>query len=641
VGEIDETSLSANLSGAIGGSLSGADMRKITGLLAGVLLLGWANFAAADAAPPKTIQDLDRQLAVIFAIDKIPGVSFALIENGKVTFAKGYGYADVARKIPATADTPFRAGSISKAITSIAVMTLVEQHKLSLAAPIASLIPEVHFVNSWEATNPVRLVNLLEHTTGWPDIGTRVLAKDEKSWSVPQGVQFSSSDFVSRWKPGTFTVYNNAGPAVAAVAIEKVTGRDFDSYARDAVLRPMGMATADFDLTPDLAARIAKSYAPDGTLTPYQYIVLKPAGSLNISARELAQLARVYIDRGTVDGRRILSPESVARIERGESNLGAKFGFTGAYGLGNAAFPDTGITFRGHNGSIDSFTSVMGYTLRNNSGYVLMANGGGGVDFAQPAAHLIQAYLTRGLPLGAPPTVKVSDAELQNYAGFYRTITPPNDLLRPYVEIAGITRVQVGQGKLIVSGNDWWPVSAHSFRRADRQGASLAFVEDDGQFFKIGAFNAQEKEPLWRVLAIWLVACVLVLGALTGIILLIVRSVGRMRGRIGARGGVVLRLLPLLAIAALAANVAMPIMAYSDAGAAVNRLAEIGPYSLAILACSLLYPLLAVIGLVLALRVDTASRFVRAYAALTSLALLCVTGYAIAIGWFAMQTWNM
>jgi CubicO group peptidase (beta-lactamase class C family) len=614
-------------------------MHRNIGLLAGVLLLGLTNFAAA--APPQNIQELDRQLAVIFANDKIPGVSFALIENGKVTFAKGYGYADVARKIPATADTPFRAGSISKAITSIAVMTLVEQHKLSLDAPLVTLIPEVHFVNPWEATNPVRLVNLLEHTTGWPDIGTRVLAKDEETWSVRQGVQFSSGDFVSRWKPGYFTVYNNAGPAVAAVAIEKVTGRDFDSYARDAVLRPLGMATADFDLTPDLAARISKSYAADGSITPYQYIVLKPAGSLNVSARELAQLARFYIGRGTVEGRRILSPDYVARIEQGQSNLGAKFGFTGAYGLGNAAFPDTGITFRGHNGSIDSFTSVMGYTLRNNSGYVLMANGGGGVDFAQPAAHLIQTYLTRGIPLGAPSTVKVSQAELEHCAGFYRTITPPNDLLRPYVEIAGITRVQAAPGKLIVSGNDWWPVSPHSFRRFDRENASLAFVDDDGQVYKIGAFNAQVREPLWRIVAIWLVAGVLVLGAVTGIILLLVRGVGRLRGRAGVRGGLALRLLPLLGIAALVANVMMPITAYSDAGSAVNRLAEVGPYSLTIFACSLLYPLLALMGLVLALRMDTAGRFVRTYAALTSLALLCVTGYAAAIGWFAMRTWTM
>ncbi|MGD0141592.1 MAG: serine hydrolase [Rhizomicrobium sp.] len=619
-------------------------MNRITGLLAGIALLASTNFAVADTAPPppKNIQDLDRQLAAIFVKDKIPGASFALIENGKVTFARGYGYADVARKIPATADTPFRAGSISKAITSIAVMTLVEQHKLSLDAPIASLVPEVHFVNPWEATNPVRLVNLLEHTTGWPDISTRVLARDEKTWSNMQGVQFVSSEFVSRWKPGYFTVYDNAGPPVAALAVEKATGKDFDAYARDAVLRPMGMATADFDLPPDLAARIAKSYAPDGTITAYQYIVLKPAGSLNVSARELAQLAVFYIGRGTVDGRRILSPESVARIERGESNLGAKFGFAAAYGLGNVALPDTGITFRGHNGQIDSFSSVLGYTLRNNSGYVLMANGGQGVDFAQPAAHLIQTYLTRGLPLDPKPTVKVSQAELDKYAGFYRTITPPNDLLRPYVEALIITHVTAGPGKLVVNGNDWFPVGPHSFRRFDREDASLAFVEDGGNVYKIGAFNAQVKEPLWMLVAIWSIAALLVLGAATGIASLIVWIVARLRGRLATFGGLAMRLLPLAGIAALVANFIMPLMAISGSGtSAIHQLADVGPYSLTIFACSLLYPLCGALGLVLAYRRSDTRRFIRAYVGLTSFALICVTFYAIAIGWFAMRTWTM
>src|ERR1041385_8174881 len=361
-----------------------------------LLLLATSAFAADS--------NLDTRLAQIFKERKIPGATVEIVENGVVTFAKGYGYADVAKKIPATADTPFRAGSISKSTTSIAMMTLVEQHKLSLDAPIATLVPDVHFVNRWESTDPVRLAHLLEHTTGWPDISTPVLAQDGKGWTTLQGLQFMDREFVSRWKPGRLTGYCNAGPAVAAHALERVTGQTFEQYVREQVLRPMGMATADFDLTPELASRIAKSYEPGGEETPYQYIILPPAGSLNISARELAQLVRFYIDEGTIDGRRILSPESIARIERGETNLGAKFGFTNSYGLGNAIFPDGGVTFRGHNGSIVSFTSVLGYNRRTRSGYVLMANGGEGVDFATPAARAIQAYLTRGGALAPPPT---------------------------------------------------------------------------------------------------------------------------------------------------------------------------------------------------------------------------------------------
>ncbi|HEY0300551.1 MAG TPA: serine hydrolase domain-containing protein [Rhizomicrobium sp.] len=626
-------------------------MKPTHGLLAGALLLALAIPAfAADAPPPKTLADLDRALARFVADGKIPGAAVAIIENGRVVLAKGYGFADVAVKIPATADTPFRAGSISKSVTSIAVMTLVEQHRLALDAPLATLLPEVRFDNPWEKTDPVRLVNLLEHTTGWPDISTRVLAKDEKAWSTLQGVRFTMQEFVSRWKPGTFTVYNNAGPAVAGVAIEKASGRSFDDYTRDAILRPMGMAAADFDLPPDLARRIARSYGPDGSPTPYQYIVLKPAGSLNVSARELAQLARFYLGRGTVDGRRILSPESVARIERAQSNLGAKYGFHNSYALGNAVFPDAGITFRGHNGSIDSFTAVMGYSTRNNSGYVLMANGGEGVDFATPIAHAVQAYLARGLPLGAPPIAKVPQALLETYAGYYWTITPSNALTRPYTDILNINHVAAGDGKLVVSAlaglvgaTAMVPVDAHGFRRLDRQDASLAFVEDGGRVYKIGAFNAQVNVPSWVVAAVFATLIAIVLGTVIGLFMLFVPGLLRLiLKRPVAPGTWLLRLLPLASLAALVATFAMPFAAISDSGAtAVRQISEIGPYSLTILLCSVLFPLLAVAGLVLSVRTGGVSRFVRAYAGLTSLALTVAGIYAASIGWFALRTWTM
>src|SRR5215469_8996916 len=114
---------------------------KLIGTLAAALLAAMPAFAD-DVKAPTTIPALDQRLAQMFHDGKIPGASVAIIEGGKVVFAKGYGYADVAKKIPATADTPFRAGSISKSLTSIAIMTLVEQHKLSLDDKLADFAPE-------------------------------------------------------------------------------------------------------------------------------------------------------------------------------------------------------------------------------------------------------------------------------------------------------------------------------------------------------------------------------------------------------------------------------------------------------------------------------------------------------------------
>ncbi len=626
-------------------------MRKnsfLTGLIAaGVWLTVAAPVPAQeDGPPPVTLAALDARLGDAFRQAGIPGVSVAIIEHGQVVLAKGYGLADVAAHTPATADTVFRAGSISKSLTGIAMMTLVEEGKLSLDARLADLAPEVKFRNPWEATDPVRMVHLLEHSTGWPDISLRVLLTEGKGWSLLQGVQDTSPEFVCRWKPGLHMVYNNAGPAVAGYVLEKISGQTFDDYIRDRVLRPMGMATGDFAPPPELAARLAKSYDPDGTETPYQTIILPPAGSLAVSARELAQLVRFFLGRGTVDGLQILTQQSVERIERGESTMAGRAGLTNGYGLGNAPLFDRGVTFRGHNGGIDSFTSVYGYSLRNGSGYVLMANGGAGVDFATPVSRMIQAYLTRGVAPGpapgTPPAPAIDQKTLERFAGLYRPITPANNLTRPFQEILGLTRISAGDGRLISSGNDFFPAGPHTFRRADRDEPNLAFVEEGGARFKLSDRGSAQKEPLWRAVLVAVVLGLLALGALISVVMLPVWLIAWLRGRLADRGGALVRLLPIGALLTLLATFVLPLLIVaSGSTTAMRRLAEPGLYSIAILMCSVLFPLLATLGLWRSLRAIKAKAFVRLYAGLTTLAILAFAVYAASIGWVGVATWTL
>ena len=606
-------------------------------------LIGDAAQAGDADPPPANLQELDAGLARIFQQAAIPGAAVAIIEDGVVVYAQGYGVSDTTANTPVTPDTVFRAGSISKSLTGIAIMTAVEAGKLSLDGKLADLAPEVKFDNPWEASDPVRLVHLLEHTTGWPDISFRVLTQDSVDWSLARGVQFSSPEFVSRWKPGRFSVYNNAGPAVAGVILEKASGEDFNAYVREHVLRPMGMPTADFELTPGLAARLSKSYLADGRALPFQNIVLGPSGSLDASVVELAQLVRFYLDRGSLDGRQILSAQSVERIERGESSLAASVGLTGAsYGLGNAPFPDKGVSFRGHNGQIDAFTSVYGYTLRNRSGYVLMANGGEGVDFASPASRWVQGYLTRQTSPQLAPTVAVDPQQLDRYAGIYRRVTPNNAFTRPFQELLGLTLVSAEDGKLKIGGKEFLPTSAHLFRRADRDMANVAFVEDAGEIYKVSATGATVCEPWWRAVSIVAVLATLMLGVLIALLMTPVWLLAWARGRLANRGGAALRLAPLAAFMLLAITFVLPFFIFmSNDTAAIRALSVPSGYSLTVLLCSLLYPLLSAIGLWRAIRASKAGGFVRVHAGLTSAALLAFSAYAAGIGWVGARTWLM
>ena len=148
-----------------------------------VLLLLLVPFCLADdkkeeePKPPQSIDELRQQIEKILKDTHTNGVSVAIVHKDAPEWVTGLGMADQASNRPATAETLFRIGSTSKAFVSLSVLLLADQGKLSLEDPVHKLVPEIWFENRWESTDPVRVVNLLEHTTGWDDIHLREYAK--------------------------------------------------------------------------------------------------------------------------------------------------------------------------------------------------------------------------------------------------------------------------------------------------------------------------------------------------------------------------------------------------------------------------------------------------------------------------------
>jgi CubicO group peptidase (beta-lactamase class C family) len=119
----------------------------------------------------------------------------------------------------ATEATLFRIGSTSNAFVALTAMALVREGKLSLDTPLAKALPGFWFRNAWEATDPVRIVNLLEHTSGFDDNSLQSYANsDPKPLTLSEGLAIDTATRVSRWRPGTHFSYCNTGPAIVALA---------------------------------------------------------------------------------------------------------------------------------------------------------------------------------------------------------------------------------------------------------------------------------------------------------------------------------------------------------------------------------------------------------------------------------------
>lgn len=442
--------------------------------------------AAADEAWPRTIPELQAAIERVLKETKTPGAGIAIVSRDKAEWVAGLGKADVAANVPATADTLFRIGSVSKGFVALSALQLHEEGKLKLNDTVRQWVPEVAFVNPWESNDPVRLVNLMEHTTGFDDIRLREYAlNDPTPISLKDALAFGASSRVCRWPPGSRMAYCNSGPAVLAAVVEKTSGEHFEDYVQEHFFNPLHMDTASYLYTPAVQQHLTKLYHSDG-ITPYPYwhIAYRAAGSINASPRDMANYVRFYLQRGSLDGAQLLQPASLERMERTETLPAAQLGPVAGYGLYNQAILEGPFVFRGHGGAVMGGLTEMAYLPEHGRGYAVMLNSGHGKGLFR-ITKLLRHYVTRDLtPPALPPVVPVPPSLQQQYAGYYQIISSRNQWLYAFDRLAQIKKLTFTSDALSANtygfGREkWMPVSPRLYRKENQSAATLALLPDE------------------------------------------------------------------------------------------------------------------------------------------------------------------
>ncbi len=291
---------------------------------AGLLLLAGSTLAAPAAAPttppvapaltaPDLAAFVDGFLPEEMARAGVNGMSVAVVQDGRVLLARGYGLADRERHVPATADTLFRVGSISKLFTWTAVMQLAEQHRVDLDADIQQYLD---FDLPRTFPQPITLRHLMTHTAGFEETFHGMWAGegeplDVRAWLVariPARVH----------APGTIAAYSNYGATLAGYIVQRRSGEAFDAYVQAHVLQPLGMAHSTFvqPLPPALAASMSRGYDHGADAArPFERIRVEPAGSATTSANDIARFMLAELADGSLDGGRILQPATLAQMQ--------------------------------------------------------------------------------------------------------------------------------------------------------------------------------------------------------------------------------------------------------------------------------------------------------------------------------------
>ena len=412
--------------------------RFITTLL---LLTISVSAVAEDTPVPQTLDELKIAIEKIQQEAKVPAIGIAIIDKSGPQWIAGLGEANTETHSKADENTLFRIGSTSKMFAAMAILQLVEQGKVSLDTPIRQLIPEVIYENPWEETHPIRLVHLLEHTTGWDDLHVAEYAfQAPDTMSTLDGLNYHPDSRVSRWIPGTRMSYCNAGPAVAAYIVEKLTQQRFEDFVAAQFFTPLGMDSTSYFLTQDYLERGATLYTGEKAET-YWHIVMRAAGSINSSPKDMAQFLTFFISRGNSPHGQLLSPTSIERMETPMSTPGYKKGITAGYGLANytSGYKNYGIAFHGHNGGVLGGLTDLSYQPDLGVGYVLMLNSSDWSSFDR-ISKLIRSYLLKDQ---SPPTLDPLPltASFKAMEGYYLPLNSRIEIMTAMLPIAGIMKI--------------------------------------------------------------------------------------------------------------------------------------------------------------------------------------------------------
>lgn len=569
-------------------------MRRWLSLAVLAACLGCASAPPRPDDPtPTTLEAFKAAAQRVLDEARLPGAGIALVRADGIEWAGGLGWADRDARRPVDADTHFRAGSISKTFVALALVQLYEDGKVDLDAPVASLVPDVTIDNPWEASEPVRVRHLLEHTAGFDDMHLNEIYVVDEAPDRPLAdvLRLNPASRRVRWRPGTRMAYSNPGYAVAARVIETVSGKPYDQFIVERILTPLEMTTSGFAVAPADDAALAQGYAsPTGPPVVPRRIHLRPAGALTTSARELGQFVEMLLGWGERRGNYVVDPEYLSNMEWPRTTAACTAGVRAGYGLGIFSTIDLPYHVLGHLGGIEGFVSAYGYSPSRDVGYVVLLNGTYAPDAITRLSSLAMRYLKRDLDPPTLETLTVPATDLARFEGYYHDANPRQALFGAVEFPLGGRVVHVRDGRLTVAtllgpAEPLVAVNDAVFRREHEVAASMAFTTVDDQPVLAGVGVYAERRPRWPIdlLRVGLVAA-LVLVAVAPIAAIARWGLARRRGR---------RCGPFLGPAWLAATLVLVGIFAAAATASEVDLAIPTARSLTVYWLSAMYPLVA------------------------------------------------
>jgi CubicO group peptidase (beta-lactamase class C family) len=344
-----------------------------------LLLLGFISlYAFVAQAANGSLDGLDAFVATAMKDWEVPGTAIAVVQDGKIIFAKGYGFRDVKKELPVTPHTLFAIGSASKSFTVTDVAMLVDQGKLDWDKPVRDYLPGFRLYDQF-ASERMTPRDLVTHRSGLP--------RHDAVWYNSTASRRELVDRLRYLEPSkdfrTTFQYQNLMFMTAGYLAGTVADRPWEDLTRERIFVPLGMNRSNFS--------VADSQKADDFALPYRKEKEKlkeipfrnidqigPAGSINSNVEDMSHYLLMHMNKGKYDGKQILSENNAAEMQTPQmvipgvlrwKELGHQ-----SYGMGLFITSYRGHKLVHHGGNIDGFSALVTFMPQDNLGMVILTN---------------------------------------------------------------------------------------------------------------------------------------------------------------------------------------------------------------------------------------------------------------------------
>lgn len=346
------------------------------------------------------------------AREDIAGVVIAIVKDGKPFFSQGYGFSNVEKRTPVSADaTLFRPGSISKLFVWTSIMQQVEQGKLDLDRDVNDYLD---FKIPPKFGKPITLQNIMTHTPGFEET-IQQLFVGNASELIPLD-QYVKEHLPARiFPPGTTPAYSNYATTMAGYILQRVSGESFADYIEGHVFKPLGMehSTVRQPLPDNLKAMMSNGYqVASEPARPFEFVEAAPAGSSSVTAADMQHFMIAHLQDGQYESAQILRPETARMMHARQFSV-----LPDLNGMCLGFYEETrnGHRIIGHAGDTEYFHSDLHLILDSGIGFFISYNSAGkGETRAREAVW--HAFLDRYFPYQPPaasaPASAAADAKM-------------------------------------------------------------------------------------------------------------------------------------------------------------------------------------------------------------------------------------